>query len=60
MSEHHELRAGAYSGLLAIIMVVALAFMAFAALEPVHEPPLRITQIDVVPELPKPEFPTRT
>jgi len=34
VTEHNETRAGAYSGLLAAIMVVALSVMALVALEP--------------------------
>jgi hypothetical protein len=34
MPDSKEFRFGAYSGLLAVIMVVALAVMAFMALEP--------------------------
>jgi hypothetical protein len=32
--DNHEFRLGAYSGLLAVIMVVALSVMAIIALEP--------------------------
>lgn len=34
MPDNKEFRLGAYSGLLAVIMVVALSVMAFMALEP--------------------------
>jgi hypothetical protein len=42
--DNKEFRLGAYSGLLAVIMVVALAVMAFVALEP---EPMHIAQNDV-------------
>jgi hypothetical protein len=57
MAEHHDVRAGVYSGLFALIMIVALVFMAFVALEPQREPPLRMAEMDFTPDLPKPEIP---
>jgi hypothetical protein len=47
VSEHNQLRAGVYSGLFAVIMIVALSVMAIVALEPQRGPPLRTAEIDV-------------
>lgn len=53
--KERETRAGAVSGLLALVMVVALSVMAFAALQPAREPPLRMAEVDIsLPNLPPP------
>ncbi len=55
MAEERETRAGAFSGLLALIMVVALSVMAFSALQPARDPPLRMAELDLsLPDLPAP------
>jgi hypothetical protein len=55
MAEERETRAGAFSGLLALIMVVALSVMAFSALQPARDPPLRMAGLDLsLPDLPAP------
>lgn len=55
MAEERETRAGAFSGLLALIMVVALSVMAFSALQPNRDAPLRMAEVDFsLPDLPAP------
>lgn len=53
-----ETRAGAFSSVLAGVLVIALTVMAFVALEPAEAPSLRIADVDI--SLPKAPSPTIT
>ena len=57
MAREREHQAGLLSGLLAVVMVIALSVMAFTALQPAREPMLRTAELDLrvpkVPELPR-------
>lgn len=46
MADDKEFRAGAYSGLFAVIMVVALAVMAMTALDTTDPLPQRFAQLE--------------
>ena len=52
MASEREAQAGMLSGLVAVVMVVALSAMAFGALQPAREPPLRTAEIKVMPSPP--------
>jgi hypothetical protein len=60
VSEHNQLRVGVYSGLFAVIMIVALSVMALVALEPQPMPSLRSASIEALPELPVHDVPRPT
>jgi len=53
MPKQKEFQAGALSGLLATIMIVALSVMAFTALQPARDPPMRVADLSIpMPDLP--------
>jgi hypothetical protein len=55
MPTHKDFQAGAFSGLLAAIMIVALSVMAFNALTSAREPPMRVADLSIpIPNLPIP------
>jgi hypothetical protein len=55
MAQERESEAGVLSGLLAVVMVVALSAMAFSAIQPSRDPPLHTAQLQLpLPSLPAP------
>lgn len=54
MSRERESQVGLLSGLLAVVMIVALSVMAMTALQPQREPSLREAQL----QIPLPSLPT--
>lgn len=59
MAEEHESRAGAFSGIVAGIMVIALTAMAFVALGPERDEPMRYASIEL-PDPPPAVVPPRS
>jgi hypothetical protein len=54
-ADEHEYRAGAFSGIVAGIMVIALTIMAFVSLGPNQSEPLRLATISL-PDAPPTAF----